>query len=270
MADRVLLSASPDNIEQCVQLAVERGLGIEVTTFAFPDLLDGDWQRSLNRYKTLLEPVPGIIAMHGPFMDMAPGSPDKRVNQVCIERYQHAIRIAQALGVEVVVFHANFIASIQTEVYRQGWHRRNITFWRAMADYAQQHDVTLAVENMWEFDPDIIGDVVKTIEHPHLRICVDVGHAHLFSHVPFREWLASLAPYIIHLHINNNDGLLDIHRALPDGVLNYPATLQQLRALPYKPTMTLEMETVAEMRASLQFLDLPEPTDSWRNRLPAK
>ena len=34
----------------------------------------------------------------------------------------------------------------------------NVAFWEQIADYAQQLNVTVAVENMWEFDPDIIGD----------------------------------------------------------------------------------------------------------------
>jgi sugar phosphate isomerase/epimerase len=238
--------------------------------FAFPDLLDGDWKTMLAHYRAILEPVPGMITMHGPFMDMAPGSPDRLVNQACMERYQHAIRIGQQLGCEIIVFHANFIAAIQTDAYRKGWQRRNIAFWTQMADYAAQHNVTLAVENMWEFDPDIIGDVLKTIEHPNLRACVDVGHAHLFSKIPFPEWLSTLSEYLVHFHMNNNDGLQDIHRALPDGVLDYRALLPELRAMPNHPTMTLEMETVDDMKRSLPYLTLPESSTVWRCCIPSE
>jgi sugar phosphate isomerase/epimerase len=270
VADRVLLSAGPHNIQECVDLAVQCGLGIEVMAFAYPDLLDGDWKKALDSYKLLLEPVRGMITMHGPFMDMAPGSPDTRVNQVCIDRYQHAIRIAQELGVEVIVFHANFIAAIQTDSYRHGWQRRNVNFWSLMADYARQHNVTLAVENMWEFDPYIIGDVLKTVEHPNLRACLDVGHAHLFSKNPFEEWIQTLGPYLVHTHMNNNDGIGDVHRAFTNGVLDYNAVLNRLRELPEPPTMTLEMETIEDMRASLPYLELPESDSVWRSHIPSE
>lgn len=256
MGDRVLLSSSPKNIEACIELALKHGMGIEVMAFAYPDLLDGDWRSVLARYKTLLEPLKGMVTMHGPFMDMASGSPDQQINEVCKGRFRHSIRIAHDLGAKIVVLHANFIASIHTEEYRSGWQRRNISFWEQIADYACQLDVTVAVENMWEFDPDIIGDVLKTIDHPNLRACLDIGHAHLYSQVPFAEWLESLAPYLVHVHANNNDGKMDVHGGLGVGVLDYPSLLAGVRGLANQPSITLEMDSVADMEASLAFFNL--------------
>ena len=262
MIDQILLSASDRNIEDCVRLAQEYDLGIEMMVFAFPHILDGDWQGTIARYKRLLQPIVGRRTMHGPFMDMAPGSPDRRINALCYERYQHAIRIAAELDVHLIVFHANFIAAIHTHEYRMGWHQRNLEFWTPLAEYAGQYGVTVAVENMWEFDPDIIGDLLKEINHPNLRACLDLGHAHLFGEVPFEYWLDSLGELIVHTHMNNNDGKIDIHMGLSHGVLNYPQLLPQIRALPAHPTMTLEMDEVDFMKASLPFMNLAKPYPS--------
>ena len=160
------------------------------------------------------------------------------------------------LGVQIVVLHANFIASIHTEEYRSGWQRRNVTFWEQIADYACQLDVTVAVENMWEFDPDIIGDVLKMVDNPYLRACLDIGHAHLYSDVPFERWLNTLAPYLVHIHVNNNDGKMDYHRGLGGGVLDYQKLLEQVRTLPNQPSITLEMDNPADMEASLHYFQL--------------
>lgn len=256
MVDQVLLSANDRNIEACVQLAQEYELGIEVMAFAFPNLLDGDWRSAVEKYKKLLANVPGQLSLHGAFMDMAPGSPDERINQICRERYQDAIRIAAQLNIHRVVFHANFIGAIHNIEYRDGWQQRNLAFWSPLADYAKSYDVTIAIENMWEFDPDIIGDLLKKIDHPNLRACVDVGHAHLFGEVPFDDWLTSLGAYIVHTHMNNNDGKVDIHMGFDQGMLNYYALLDKLRALPTPPSIVLEMDEVDFMRASLPFLKL--------------
>lgn len=262
MADRVLVTAHITPFQDFLDFALEHQLGVELMAFANPDILDNDWREVITVYKPLLEPLQGALHLHGPFMDMAPGSPDARINQVCIERYQQTIRIAQELNAEVIVFHANFIAAIHNEDYRISWQERNVEFWSMMADYADQHGVTLAVENMWEFDPDIIGDVLRAVDHPRLRACLDVGHAHLFSNVPFEDWLATIEPWLIHTHMNNNNGTIDVHQALGNGVVDYTYILAQLRALAIPPTMTLEMERVADMQASLPFLALPEPTET--------
>lgn len=267
MTDRVLLSASQANIRACVELALEHGLGIEIMAFAYPNLLDGHWRATIAEYKTLLAPVQGMLTMHGPFMDMAPGSPDQRINQVVTERYQHAIRIAAELGVEVVVFHANFLVAITSEAFRHDWQRRNVAFWGDMARYARQHDVTVAIENMWEFDPDIIGDVVKGVNHPNLRACLDVGHARLFSRLSFEHWLEQLGPLLVHTHLNNNNGFEDVHQGFDDGVMDYSYILQRLRELDHPPTMTLEMDSVDAMRASLKYLHLPDTAHVWHHRI---
>ena len=259
MTDQVLLSASDRNIEDCIRLAQEYQLGIELMVFAFPHILDGDWQGTIARYRQLLQPIK-LRTMHGPFMDMAPGSPDRRINALCYERYQHAIRIASELEIPLIVFHANFIAAIHNIEYRTGWHQRNLDFWSPLADYSQQYGVTVAVENMWEFDPDIIGDLLKEINHPNLRACLDLGHANLFGEaVIFDHWLSALGELIVHTHMNNNDGKIDIHMGFDHGVLDYHQLLPQIRALPAHPTMTLEMDEVDFMKASLPFMDLVKP-----------
>jgi sugar phosphate isomerase/epimerase len=269
VADQVLLSANTRNFEDCIQLALQYNLGIEVMAFAFPALLDGDWRETLQSYKAWLKPIRGPITMHGPFLDMAPGSPDSRINDICKARYKHGIAIASQLGARYIVFHANFIAAIHNTEYRVGWHQRNLTFWREMAAIAADHGLTIVIENMWEFDPDIIGDLLTEVNHPNLRACIDIGHAHLFSistdpDITFEDWLLTMEPFLAHMHLNNNDGRLDVHRSLADGIMNYAELLKRIRQLPTPPTMTLEMDRVEDMRISLSYFHLNAPTGHLR------
>lgn len=224
--------------------------------FANPDLLDGDWRGALAEAKTLLTPIHNLITLHGPFLDMAPGSPDHQVNALVASRYKHALDIAAEVGARIVVFHANFIGSLRNEDYRRGWHERNVHFWRKIADYAEGCGVMVAVENMWEFDPQIIGELLTEIDHPYLRACLDVGHAHLFSPVAFDTWLDVLGKWIIHTHLNNNAGIIDEHHGLSEGVLAYPTLLDKLRMLPHHPSFTLEMDSIEDMRASLKYFNI--------------
>jgi sugar phosphate isomerase/epimerase len=239
-------------------------LGLELMAFAYPTVLDGDWHSVVERYRPLLKAIRGPLSIHGPFFDMTSGSPDQRITDLVVERYHHALRIAGELSIETVVFHANFIASIRNQPYRQGWHEKNLHFWGPMADFAQKHGVTIAVENMWEFDPHIIVNVVHEINHPHLRVCLDVGHSYLFGDPEwtFDDWLAILQPYLIHVHLNNNDGLMDVHHGLHNGVLDYHMILDKLRALPTPPPFVLVVDVVAQMVESLPFLKLKETTSS--------
>ena len=241
-----------------MRLALEHDLGIEVQSFAYPSLLEDDWEGTLRHYLNALAPLAGPVAMHGPFLDMASGSLDPWINDVVRRRVSHALEIAERLGACTAVFHANFIASLRNPDYRIGWTERQIAFWAPLADRAWNAGIVIALENMWEFDPDIIGEVIRQVDHPGLQICLDVGHAHLFSDLPLDNWLAHLAPHIVHIHLNNNGGMIDQHRALDDGVIDYATVLPALRALPRTPLFSLEIERVTDLARSLPMLNLHE------------
>jgi sugar phosphate isomerase/epimerase len=249
-----MICAKQTNFDACVTLARQHGLGIEVQTFAYPDALDGDWLALIHHYRDALESVPGPVALHGPFMDMASGSVDPLINRVVRERARHALHIAAELDARTIIFHANFIATMRNLDYRNGWTQRQIEFWGPLAEQAQRKGQVIALENMWEYDPDIIGEVVRGLNQPGLRVCLDVGHAHLFSDVALEVWIDRLHEVIAHVHINNNDGEVDVHHALDDGVLDYRALLPQLCRLPSRPALALEIEDVSEMVRSLAYL----------------
>lgn len=258
MADQISVSVGRQNSDAFISLAVEHGLGVELMAFAYPDVLDDGWMNVLQRYKQLLRQVKGAISIHAPFMDLVSGSPDERINQVCRERYLQTISICAELGAPRMIVHANFIGVLRSAAYLEGWHRRNVAFWSGVGDYAKEFGVTICIENMWEYSPNIIPDLLAELNHPNLRACLDVGHAHLYSatHHTLQEWLNAAEPWLIHTHINNNNGRADAHKALdaPEGVINYAEVLKLLRALPHPPHIILEMDSVDDMRRSLAFM----------------
>jgi sugar phosphate isomerase/epimerase len=260
VTDRVLLTADRNNVEDCIDLAVEYDLGIEVMAFAYPDILDGNWQQTLATYRNMLRRIAGPITLHGPFMDMVGGSPDERINQVCFQRYQHAIHIASELDAELIVLHANFIGSLHNSEYRKGWHQRNVDFWGSLAEYADGHEITVTLENMWEFEPGIIRDLLRDLDHPRMKACLDIGHAYVFGDPEYslQDWLNAMEPWLIHTHMNNNNGQLDEHHGFDweHGVLDYERILKRVRALKHQPNIVLEMYQVEDMRQSLSYLEI--------------
>lgn len=259
---QIAIAAKHYNIEACCQLAARYGAGVEIQSFAFPPLLHmDDWTDQVGAYQRWLGNVPGPVSLHGAFMDMAPGSPDPRFKEVTYQRTIQALNTATDLGADTVVFHANFIAPIRDKTYRDGWTERMVTFFGPVAEYAEQLGIQIALENMWEFDPAIIRVVLEGVASPALNACLDVGHAHLFSTLPFRDWLDDLREWIVYIHMNNNYGDIDVHMGLDDGVMDYEAILPQLMQLPHTPRFVLEIEEVDDIQRSLEYL-LPHVSSS--------
>lgn len=67
------------------------------------------------------------------------------------------------------------------------------------------------MENMFDEAPDILAGLAERMKDiENFGICLDYAHA-MLSKCPGDEWVRTLAPYIRHMHINDNDLENDLH-----------------------------------------------------------
>jgi sugar phosphate isomerase/epimerase len=254
--DHVVLACDQRDFAESLQLAQQVGAGLEIQTFAYPEALDGDLDTQLAAYRERLAGFAGERTLHGAFIDMVSASIDSKIAAVTEQRYLQSLHVARTLGAHLIVFHLNFLTHIRTEDFRRQWTQRQVVFWKRLGQRAADSGLDVALENMWEWEPSIIQAVLDGVDQPHVKACLDVGHAHLYSSVPLADWLAALGEHLTYIHMNNNSGRDDQHRALDDGVLDYGAILDQLRGLPQPLTYSLEMPGTETKQRSLRFFDL--------------
>lgn len=257
--ERLAIATHQRDIAHHVAFAREYGIGIEIQVYGYnPDLLDGDWRHLVALHKEQLRGFEGEIAFHGVFYDMSSASVDPRILSITRDRYLHNLQIAAELGGKHVVFHVNYLHVIRHNAYLEDWSRRQVDFWSELGEQARAWGVLIAVENMWEPNPDVIMDVLDRVDSPWVGACLDVGHAHLYSSpdVPFSAWLERMQSRLIHCHINNNRGKYDEHLPLDaeGGIVDYCTVLPLLRALSPQPLVSLEMEKLDYMARSLEFI----------------
>lgn len=256
--DRVLISCERfTDLPPILALAEANGAGLELQEFANdPDILDGAWRSQVQRYRKALSGFSGELALHGAFLDMYPGSPDRRVAGLARERFQTNLLAAAEMGAHIIDFHTNYLPLIDDPHYLPGWLERQVVFWRDLAQEAQQADITIVLENMWEPEPGIIRRVLEIVNSPALRACIDVGHACVYSRIHVSAWIEAMRPYLAYVHLHNTDGQHDVHLPFGTGVLDINSLLNQLRALPTPPTFCIELPTLTDIKASLPFLRL--------------
>lgn len=255
--DRTLITVERFNdLVDYLQVARKYQLGLELQEFAEPGVLDGDWRSTLQRYQQALAGFPGLLAMHGPYIDLVSGSPDKRLVELTRERYTHSIEIGRELQVKYIDFHANYLPLVDHPSYLPGWVERQVAFWTPMAELGERYNIILLLENMWEPDPAIITKILDRIDSPYLEACLDVGHSSLYSRLPVSAWIKSLGRHLIYTHLHNNHGDADEHLAFGDGVIDFPELLNTLRALPKPPLFSLELPALNLIKASLPYLQL--------------
>jgi sugar phosphate isomerase/epimerase len=242
-----------DERETLVEHARERRYGVEIGDFAFPRVLDdpAECGNLIAWYRDQLAENPGPHALHGALSDLHPASVDPKVVALARDRIGHCLDIAETLEVVIAVCHSDFNPGIREPDYPGKWVARQAEFWREMmADRL----VTVALENLWDRDPETLRDAIDAIGLPSVGVCLDAGHAHLHSGRPLTEWVAVLGSRIRRLHFSDNNRQWDQHLALGQGTVGWSALLAALDAAGLDLPATLEVGGLEGVQISAVYL----------------
>ncbi len=192
-----------------------------------------------------------------------PISPDPAVRRKGHERHQWAIEMTATLGGTHLCgpYHsplAVFSGTGPTDDEKQ----RAADVLRQSAEFAQQHQVTLAIEYLNRFECYFLTTarqakaLVQAVNHPSFRMMYDTFHANIEEkNIP--EAIESVADSFVHVHISEND------RGTPGtGHVHWAETFRTLRKVKYDGWMVIE----AFGRA---LPELAAATRVWRDLFPS-
>ncbi|HEX9792951.1 MAG TPA: sugar phosphate isomerase/epimerase family protein [Planctomycetota bacterium] len=155
------------------------------------------------------------------------------------------LQAAAALGARAGVLHLGWQGDVWSES-SHAWAREAVA---ELLPVARHCGVQLLLENIIsegtraarlvelldELDP--VGDA---------GVCLDLGHAHVEGDV--LDQLEAALPRLAHLHVHDNDGASDDHRAPGAGTLPWRAVLGRLRAHDYRGQGALEIRDSSKGR----------------------
>ena len=218
-----------------VRVAKEYGANIEIAEFCTAWNMDEKFDAIDRVVKRKLENCNGSL-LHAPYNELFPCAIDKKARALAAERYRHAVCLAKGYGSDKVIIHGGY----NPWIYFPVWYtEQSVLFWK---DFLKEDPgVDIVLENVLETEPQWLLDIVKGVNDPRLRLCLDIGHVNAYSKVPLMDWLECWAPYLSHFHIHNNDGSRDQHNALVDGNIPMKEFLLQAEQLCPDATFTLEL-----------------------------
>ena len=218
-----------------VRVAREYGFGLEIAEYCTAWNMDEKFAGVDGVVQKKLDGIWGCT-LHAPYNELFPCAIDKKARELAVYRYRQAIELAMRYGAKKVVIHGGYNPRIYFPVWYVG---ESIKFWQ---DFLKEDPgVQIVLENVLEEDPAWLLDIVKGVDDPRLRLCLDIGHVNAYSGVPVMAWLETWAPFISHFHIHNNDGSRDQHNALTDGTIPIEQLLARAQILCPEATYTLEL-----------------------------
>jgi sugar phosphate isomerase/epimerase len=233
--------------KQIVPLATAYHCGIEIQSFWNPEFLKRE-PNAISYHQQVLNGI-DTRGLHGPFADLCPGSIDEMVREVARNRFNLAVQIAQKLNSTHIILHHGYVPGTS---HPSGWLSRSTVFWRAFLD-AVPKSIQIHLENLLEFDPELISEVVSSINRPNLDICLDIGHAHCNSKRTVIYWIEQLKQQIGWVHMHDNHGGNDEHLGLGRGNIPMHEVCQALLEYTPKAVWALESE-VSQTEQSIKWL----------------
>lgn len=192
--------------------------------------------------------------LHAPFFDLAPGALDPKVLEASINKLRKAFSLVEIFQPKSVVCHLNYEKNKHGYKEKE-WRAAAIETWQELTQLAAKSRTILMLENTYENNPEAHETILSTLNSPHARFCLDVGHLMSFAKTPWQDWLPRLSPWLGQLHLHDNNGDDDQHLGLGLGSFDFQGLFTFLAANNLHPLVTLEPHTEEDLWQSLEYLD---------------
>lgn len=220
------------------------------------------WYFKLGKFIKDLELIPSAVASLHAAQNIA--SPDKATRQAGLDHLKWAIDVGQALGINMLTgpmhsAYAYFTRKPATEDEKK-W---SIDCLQRAGHYADKAGITLGLEalNRWEcYLINTMAEMkpfVESINLPNVGILYDTHHGNI-EEKNQKEALLSVAPYIKHIHIAEND------RGTPGkGQVHWDDVFSALKEMNYQGEIVIES-------FSRELPSFADAINVWRNYSPLK
>ncbi len=109
---------------------------------------------------------------------------------------------------------------------------------------------------MFDTSPDLICRLARAMEGTaNFGLCLDYAHASAFGkEIPLETWVETLAPFVRHLHINDNDLKDDLHFACGDGKIDWTKFKEYKEKYFENCSILIEVTGLEKQKKSIEFL----------------
>lgn len=242
------------NMKPYLELSKQYGIKFEYNDFILPFNLDnpGYKEEKIDYYNSIKD-MPSGNTLHGSFLDVTVFSKDAVIRKASRNRIIESMTIADKLGAKAVIIHTNCIPNYHDESYESYWLEGNKTFYdQLLADFP---NISLYMENMFDETPDLILSLAKAMEgNDRFGLCLDYAHVKVFGKSDESEWIERMAPYVKHIHINDNDLTKDSHLALGDGAIDYKKFFELYEKYFADISVLIEVNGLDKIQKSLDYI----------------
>ncbi len=223
----------------------------DCTTFA-TDFRTSNWENWLAEIKEATQQNNiGFSQAHAPFYNFCDEqTPDKPYMDELIKR---SILCSEQLGVKWLVIHAGTDFSSASMI--KDSKRKNIAYFEPLLDFAAQHNVGIAIENLWDLtiaplrrytaNAEELMDLLDGLPYSNVGACWDFEHAAIMRQDQEKA-LMLIGDKLKATHVSDHADQNFDHILPFSGITDWHSIMRLLQKLDYKGDFTYEIHRYTE------------------------
>jgi len=239
----------PDSPIRYVEIRGERPF------FSPADITEAD----LRFLKKVIEKVGLKVTLHATFYDINLASMNPFLQEANLKCNLEYLRLAKNVGAEILVVHGGMIhkdaAGIQklTQIARENL----VHNLKKLGDAASRKGIRIGLENsppnknvllVPDWNEQI--SILREVDHPAVGAVFDMAHAHLHD-LNLAEYFEHIEPYLIEIHIHNNNGREDLHLGINRGEIDYGLFFSEYTS---EVPIIMEIRNISEALESIEWV----------------
>lgn len=192
------------------------------------------------------------FAVHAPFSDLNIASLNPKIRENSVAQIIESIRICNVLGIELVTLHPGYKSPLGA-YFLDKIKETNKKSLMEIDRAGEEYGVLLALENipkMWISLCSDAKEMKELVGGTNLKICFDVGHAHISGAV---DGFLDLKENFVNIHLHDNNGDKDKHLVLGEGNIGLKEILKELKG--YEGDFVIESTSLEDGIRSKTFLE---------------
>lgn len=239
--------------------------GVEITCEYPRGPLDYEHEAIL-QMKRLAQEYDMPLQVHAPYINLRLADLNPRIRGASVQSVKDGIDFARQIDARIVTMHLGNTTKRRLKQVYESVRKALLNSILTLTEYAEQQDVTIAIENVQTDDKSVweealgkraeeIIDILKEIDSRNIGVTFDVGHANTISDPT--NLAVKLAPYVVNVHLHDNDGSSDQHLVIGQGSIDFLKILHILKEIGYVGSLVLEyFDSGSLLKARMELLKL--------------
>jgi sugar phosphate isomerase/epimerase len=222
-------------------------VGVELQSYGLEGVSSPEsWAEKLSQHREVSKRFKGDLAIHGPFLGIAYDYKDHLLKDAVQKRLDLIYQVVMDIKPRTLVLHTGYTEEVEKFHLDDSWLESTVTFWKTEIKRYASERITVVLENLLEPEPDQMNTLIDRVDNPYLKLCFDIGHANIWSHLTPSEWVEKMGSRLAHVHLHDNHDDIDEHLPVGEGNIDFAPFFDTLYKVVPDVTVSLEVDAARE------------------------